>query len=92
MVSFGVQKLSSLVMSHLLIFMLPLSEETDPINYSYKLCQSDFCLCFPLGVFIDFSLTFRSFIHFDFIFVYDIQECSNLIVLNISVLFPNTVY
>ena len=32
------------------------------------------------------------FIDFNFIFVYGIQEYSNLIVLNIAVLFPNTVY
>ena len=34
------------------------------------------------------SLTFRSLIHFEFIFVYGVRECSNFILLHVAVLFP----
>ena len=37
--------------------------------------------------FINSGLTFRSLIHFEFIFVYDIRECSNFILLHVAVHF-----
>ena len=37
--------------------------------------------------FIVSSLTFRSLIHFEFIFVYGVRECSNLILLHVAVQF-----
>ena len=33
------------------------------------------------------GLTFRSFIHFEFIFVYGFRECSNFILLHVAVQF-----
>ena len=42
------------------------------------ICVRVFCLCFPLRVIVS-GLTFRSLVHFDFIFVNSIRECSNLI-------------
>uniref|UniRef100_A0A8C6AIS9 Uncharacterized protein n=1 Tax=Monodon monoceros TaxID=40151 RepID=A0A8C6AIS9_MONMO len=33
------------------------------------------------------GLTFRSLIHFEFIFVYGVRECSNFILLHVAVLF-----
>ena len=33
------------------------------------------------------SLTFRSLIHFEFIFVYGVRECSNFICLHVAVQF-----
>ena len=39
-----------------------------------------FCLCFPLGVSVS-GLTFRSLIHFEFIFVYSVRKCSSFILL-----------
>ena len=33
------------------------------------------------------GLTFRSLIHFEFIFVYGIRECSNFIILHVAVQF-----
>ena len=35
--------------------------------------------------FIVSGLTFRSLIHFEFIFVYDIKECYNFILLHVAV-------
>ena len=88
MVSFAMKKLLSLIRSHLFIFCFY-------FHYSWRwikklllsLCQRAFCLCFPLGVFIVSSLTGRSLIHFEFIFVYDVRKCSNFIVLHIAVQF-----
>ena len=37
--------------------------------------------------FIVSGLTFRSLIHFEFIFVYDIRNCSNFIILHVAVQF-----
>ena len=44
-------------------------------------------LCFPIKSFIVSGLTFRSLIHFEFIFVYDIRNCSNFIILHVAVQF-----
>ena len=38
--------------------------------------------------FIVSGLTFRSLIHFKFIFVYGIRKCSNFILLHVAVRFP----
>ena len=40
--------------------------------------MSVFCLCFPQS-FIVSGLTFRSLIHFEFIFEYGMKKCSNFI-------------
>ena len=40
------------------------------------LCRRVFCLCFPF-------LTFRSLIHFEFIFVYGVRKCSSFILLQV---------
>ena len=37
--------------------------------------------------FIDSSLTFRSLIHFEFIFVYGVRKCSSFILLQVVVQF-----
>ena len=37
--------------------------------------------------FIVSGLTFRSLIHFEFIFVYGVRKCSNLILLHVAVWF-----
>ena len=37
--------------------------------------------------FIVYYLTFRSLIHFEFIFMYDVRKCSNLILLHVAVRF-----
>ena len=39
---------------------------------------------FPLGVWELHGLTIRSLIHFEFIFVYDVEECFNFIPLHIT--------
>ena len=34
------------------------------------------------------DLTFRSLIHFEFIFVYGVRKCSNFVLLHVAVQFP----
>ena len=41
-----------------------------------------FGLCFPLS-FIVSDVTFRSLIHFEFIFVHGVRKCSNFILLHV---------
>ena len=36
------------------------------------------------------GLTFRSLIHFEFVFIYDVRKCSNHILLHVAVQFPST--
>ena len=88
MVSFIVQKLLALTRSHLFIFAFmsfTLGEESK--KYYCDLCQRVFWLCFPLGVLQYLVLLIRSLIHFEFIFVYGVRECSNLIILRVAVQF-----
>ena len=42
---------------------------------------------FSSDSFIVSSVTFRSLIHFEFIFVYGVRECSNFILLHVAVQF-----
>ena len=91
MVSFAVQKLLSLIRSRFFIFVFILITRGGGSKRSCcTLCQRVFCLCFPLTVLVS-ALTFRSLIHFEFIFVYGVQECSNFILLHVAS-FPGTTY
>ena len=45
------------------------------------------CSMFSSKSFIVSGLTFRSLIHFEFIFVYGVRECSNFILLHVAVQF-----
>jgi len=49
----------------------------------YDLCQRVFYLCFSFRSFIVSGLTFRSLIHFEFIFVYGVRKCSSFLVLQV---------
>ena len=46
-----------------------------------------FCLYFSLKSFIVSGLIFRSLIHFEFIFVYGVRECSSFILFLVAVQF-----
>ena len=85
-VSFAVQNLS-LIRSHLFIlFLLSLLQEVDLRRHCCGLCQRVFSL-FSSKSFIVSSLTFRSLIHFEFIFVYGVRKCSNFILFHVAVQF-----
>ena len=79
-VSFAVQKLLSLIRSHLFIFVFIFIQKDIAVIY-VKECSA----CFPSKSFILCSLTFRSLIHFALIFVYGAKKCSNFIFLPVAV-------
>ena len=81
MVSFAGQKLLSLVRSHLFIFaFISLS-----LGDGAKICHS--ILLMFSSSFLVSGLIFRSLIHFEFIFVCGVRECTNFIHLYIAVQF-----
>ena len=81
MVSFAVQDLLSLNRSHFLIFISialgDWAKKTLPQFMSQNILPRFF-----LRNFMASDLMLRSLIHFDFIFVYGVKECSNLTVLH----------
>ena len=73
-ISFIVQNLLSLIRSHLFSFVFVfITSGGGSKKMCCNLCQKVFCLCFPLNTFIVSSLTFRSSIHFEFIFVFGVS-------------------
>ena len=79
MVSFIVQKLLSLLGPICLFLLLfPLLWEVGHRGYCCDLCQSVLPM-FSSRSFIVSGLTFRSLIHFEFIFVYGVRKCSSFI-------------
>ena len=73
MVSFAVQKLLSLIRSHLFIFAFISMTLEGGSGSCCDLCQRVFWL-FSFRSFIVSDLTFRSLIHFEFIFVYGVRK------------------
>ena len=87
MVSFAMQKLLSFIRSHLFIFVfISITLGGGSKTSCCDLCQRVFFL-FSSKSFIVSSFTFRSFIHFEFIFVYSVRECSNFIPSHVAVQF-----
>ena len=83
---FPEQKLS-LIRSDLFIFaFVSFAFWRHTQKHCYDLCQSVPAM-FSSGSFIVSGLTFRSWIHFEFTFVCDVRECSNVILLHVSVQF-----
>ena len=87
MVSFAVQKLLSVIWSHLFIFALVSITQGE----GYKIILLWFMSKSVLPVFSQSfwvsGLKFRSLKHIEFIFVYDIRECSNFTLLHVAVQF-----
>ena len=81
-VSFAVQDVLSLIRSHLFIFVfifITLGGGSKKILLWFM--SKTVLPMFSSKSFIVSSLTFRSLIHFEFIFVYGVRECSNFILL-----------
>ena len=91
MVPFAVQKLLSLIRSHLFIFAFVSFTLGDKSKkYCYNVCHfmsKSVLPMFSSKSFMVSCLTFRSFIHFQFIFVYGVRICSNFIHLCVAVQF-----
>ena len=85
-------KLLSLIRSHLLIFVFFIilggGWKKDLAAFYVKECSA----CVFLSEFHNFDFTFRSLIHFEFIFVYGIRECSNFFFYMKLSKFPNNPY
>ena len=82
MASFALQKLVSLIRSHLFIFAFISIALGDWYDW-YNLRQRMFCLC--SRSFMVSCLIFKSLSHFEFIFVYSVMVCSNFIDLHVAV-------
>ena len=95
MVSFAVQKLISLIRFHLFIFTFIsfvlgnwpkktwvqfISENVLPMFFSVRTYVLPMIPSFVVS-----CLIFKSLSHFEFIFVYGMRECSNLIVLHVGI-------
>ena len=79
MVSFAVQKLLSFIRSHLFIFvfiLITLGGVSKKILLQFM--SNSVLPMFSSKNLIVSGLTFRTLIHFEFIFVYGVRECSNL--------------
>ena len=83
MISFAVQKILSLIRSYLLLFTLGDRSTKILLRFMSKCLW----LMFSSRSFRVSSLIFRSLIHFEFIFVYSVRECSNFILLHVAVQF-----
>ena len=83
MVSFAIQNFLTLIRSHLFIFIfITLGDGSKKILLQFM--SRSILLMFSHKNFIVFSLTFRSLVHFQFIFVYGVREYSNFIVVQFS--------
>ena len=89
MVSFAVQKLLNLIRSHLFIFVFSLITLGDVSRKDLAVIYVKERSMFSCKSFIAFGLTFRSLIHFEFIFifVYGVRKCSKFILLHVVVQF-----
>ena len=88
MVSFAVQKLLSLISYHLFIFVfifITLGDGSKKILLQFM--SKSVLPMFSSQSFIVSGLTFTSLIHFEFIFVHGVRECSNFILLHVAVQF-----
>ena len=88
MVSFAVQKLCSFIRSHLFIFVfisITLGDGSKKILLRFM--SKSVLPMFSSRSFRVSGLTFRSLIHFEFIFVYGVRECSNFTLLHVAVQF-----
>ena len=83
MVSFAVQKLLSLIRPHLYIFAfvsITLGNRSKKNNAAFM--SESVLPIFSSRSFMLFSFIFTSFLHFQFIFIFGVRECSNFTFLN----------
>ena len=92
-VSFSSQKFLSFIRSHLFIFVfisITLGGGSKKILLWFM--SKSVLPMFSSKTFIVSGLTFQSWIHFEFIFVYGVTECSSFILLHVAASFPSTTY
>ena len=87
-VSFAAQKLLSFTWSHLFIFVfISITLGGGSKKILLQFVSKGVLPMFSSKSFILPGLTFRSLIHFEFISVYGVRECSNVILLHVAVQF-----
>ena len=88
MVSFAVQKLLSLIgfFGGGAFAFVSFALEDGSKKYCCNLCQSVLPMFSSRSLIVS-GLTFRSLIHFEFIFVYSVRKCSNFVLLHVAVQF-----
>ena len=84
-VSFAVQKLLSLIKSHLCIFYFVITLRGGSEKMLLSFMSKSVWPMFSSKNFIVSGHIFRSLIHSEFIFVYCVRECSHLILLWVAV-------
>ena len=86
MVSFAVQRLLCIIKSHLFIFIF-ISLGGGFQKLLLQFMSKSALPMFSSRSFVVSGLMFRSFIQFEFIFVYGVRECCNFILLHVAVRF-----
>ena len=87
-VSLVVQKLLSLIRSHLFIFVfISITLEGGSYRILLWFMSSSILPMFSSKSFTVSGLTFRSLIHFEFIFVYGVRKCYNFLLLHVAIQF-----
>ena len=85
-VSSAVQNLLSLIRSHLFIFVfISINLRGGSERILLQFMSKGVLSVFSYKSFILPSLTFRSLIHFELIFIYNVRECCDFIVLHVAV-------
>ena len=88
MVSFALQKLISLIRSYLSIFLfIFISKGSESKRVLLWFMSKCVLPVFSSKSFIVSGLTFRSLIHFEFVFVHGVRVCSNFILLHTPIQF-----
>jgi len=83
---FAVQKLLSLIRSHLFIFVfIFITLGSGTIKILLQFMSMNVLPVISSKSFIVSGLRFRCLIHFEFTFVYSVRECSNFILLHVAV-------
>ena len=88
-ISFAVKKLLSLIRYHLLTFIfISVTLGCGSQNIVLQFMLPSVLTMFSSNSFIVYGLTFRSLIHFEFIFACGLRKCSNFILLHGCSVFP----
>ena len=86
MVSFAVQKLVSLIKSHLFLFaFISIALGDRPKKTLVRFMSENVLPMFSSRNFMISCLIFNSLIHFEFMFMYDVRVCSNFIDIHVAV-------
>ena len=93
MVTFAMQKLLSLIIPYLFIFVfIFLTLGSGFKKILLRSMSKSILLMFPSKGVVVSGLTFRSLIHFEFIFVYGVRQCFNSLFYMELSSFPSTTY